>query len=47
MLLFLLLIVGVLALFVMGQPRQTLLGAVVVALGVPVSFAVIRRPLQM
>ena len=43
--LFLVLIVGVLALFVMGQPRQTMIGAVVLALGVPVSFAVIRRPL--
>ena len=40
--LFLVLIVGVLALFVMGQPRQTMIGAVVLALGVPVSFAVIR-----
>jgi basic amino acid/polyamine antiporter, APA family len=41
--LFLVLIVGVLALFVMGQPRQTMIGAVVLALGVPVSFAVVRR----
>jgi hypothetical protein len=38
------LIVGVLALFVMGQPRPTLIGTVVLGLGVPVSFAVIRRP---
>lgn len=42
--LFLVLIVGVLALFVVGQPRETLLGATVLALGVPVSYAVIRRP---
>jgi hypothetical protein len=42
---FLVLIVGMLALFVAGQPAQTLLGAVVVALGVPVSWLVMpRRP---
>ncbi len=42
-LLFLTLIVGVLALFAVGQPRQTLTGAAVLALGIPVSFALIRR----
>jgi|SoiMethySBSTD1v2_1073268.scaffolds.fasta_scaffold4936622_1 hypothetical protein len=41
---FLLLIVGVLTLFVVGQPRQTMIGAVVLSLGVLVSFAVIRHP---
>jgi APA family basic amino acid/polyamine antiporter len=39
---FLILIIGILALFVLGQPRETLIGAVVLALGVPVSFVVIR-----
>ncbi|MGH9310957.1 MAG: amino acid permease [Vicinamibacterales bacterium] len=43
-LLFLSLILSVLALFVIGQPVQTLLGAAVAALGVPVSFLVLRRP---
>ena len=45
-LLFLVMVVSVLALFVVGQPRQTLLGAVVVALGVPVSWFILphRRP---
>jgi APA family basic amino acid/polyamine antiporter len=42
-LLFLLLIASVLALFVIGQPTQTLLGAVVAAAGVPISFLVIAR----
>ncbi len=42
---FLVLILGMLALFAIGQPKETLLGAVVVALGVPVSwFVVSRRP---
>jgi APA family basic amino acid/polyamine antiporter len=41
--LFLALIVVLIALFVIGQTRQTLLGAAVVALGVPVSWLVIRR----
>jgi APA family basic amino acid/polyamine antiporter len=41
--LFLALIVVLLVLFVVGQTRQTLLGAAVVALGVPVSWLVIRR----
>lgn len=40
--LFLLLIVAVLTLFVAGQPTQTLLGAAVVALGIPASFLVRR-----
>jgi basic amino acid/polyamine antiporter, APA family len=42
-LLFLFLIVAILALFVVGQPRQTLLGAAVIALGIPVSWLVVRR----
>ena len=41
--LFLLLIGTVLALFVIGQPTQTLLGAAVAAAGVPISFLVIAR----
>lgn len=41
--LFLLLIVGLLILFIVGQPKQTLLGAAVVALGVPVSWLFIPR----
>jgi APA family basic amino acid/polyamine antiporter len=42
---FLLAIVGMLVLFVVGQTKQTLLGAAVVALGVPVSYLVLpRRP---
>ncbi|HXW07741.1 MAG TPA: amino acid permease [Vicinamibacterales bacterium] len=44
-LLFLVLIVSILALFVFGQPRQTLLGAAVVLLGIPVAWIVVpRRP---
>ena len=42
-LLFLLLIVSVLALFIVGQPAQTLLGAAVAAAGVPISFVVLPR----
>lgn len=42
-LLFLLLIVVVLLLFIVGQPVQTLLGAAVASLGVPVSFLVMPR----
>ena len=38
--LFLVMVVAVLALFFTGQPRQTLLGALIVALGVPVSSLV-------
>jgi basic amino acid/polyamine antiporter, APA family len=45
-LLFLVLIVSVLGLFLAGQPRQTLLGAAVVALGVPVSWFVLPRVLK-
>lgn len=41
--LFLTLIGVLLMLFVVGQTRQTLLGAAVVALGIPVSFLVVRR----
>ena len=39
--LFLLMVVSVLALFFAGQPRQTLLGALVVALGIPASWFVV------
>ena len=42
--LFLFLIVALLVLFVIGQSRQTMLGALVVALGIPVSLVVVRRP---
>jgi basic amino acid/polyamine antiporter, APA family len=38
---FLLLVIGMLALFALGRPLQTLLGAVVVALGLPVSWIVL------
>src|SRR6185503_4025864 len=37
---FLVMVVSILALFVTGQPRQTLLGALVVALSIPVSWFV-------
>lgn len=40
---FLVAIAGMLVLFVVGQTKQTLLGAAVVALGVPVSFLVLPR----
>jgi APA family basic amino acid/polyamine antiporter len=40
--LFLILVVALLVLFAVGQPRQTLLGALVVALGVPASWLVVR-----
>jgi len=41
--LFLLMVVSILSLFVAGQPRQTLLGALVVALGIPISHVVLSR----
>jgi APA family basic amino acid/polyamine antiporter len=41
--LFLVMVVAILALFVAGQPRQTLLGALVVVLGIPVSWFVVSR----
>ena len=41
--LFLVMVLAVLAMFVIGQPRQTLLGAIVVALGIPVSWIVVAR----
>jgi APA family basic amino acid/polyamine antiporter len=44
--LFLTLIVVMLALFVIGQTRQTLIGAAVVALGIPVSWIVVRRRVE-
>ena len=41
--LFLVLVIVLLALFLVGETRQTLLGAAVVALGIPASWLVIRR----
>ena len=41
--LFLVMVVSVLALFITGQPLQTLLGAIVVALGIPISWLVVAR----
>ena len=41
--LFLVMVVSILVMFVVGQPRQTLLGALVVALGIPVSSLVLSR----
>jgi APA family basic amino acid/polyamine antiporter len=41
--LFLAMVASVLALFAFGQPRQTLLGALVVVMGVPVSWLVVPR----
>ncbi len=41
--LFLVMVVSILALFLVGQTRQTLLGAFVVSLGIPVSWAVVAR----
>jgi APA family basic amino acid/polyamine antiporter len=40
---FLLLIVAMLALFAVGQPRQTLLGAAIIALGIPAGWLVLPR----
>jgi amino acid transporter len=42
--LFLVLVVVIVALFTMGRPVPTLIGAVVIALGIPVSFLVVKRP---
>ena len=41
--LFLVMVVSILVLFVVGQTRQTLLGALVVSLGIPVSWVVLAR----
>lgn len=41
---FLVLVVVMIALFALGRPVQTLIGAAVVALGIPVSWFVVRRP---
>jgi amino acid transporter len=41
---FLLLVLTMIALFAAGRPTQTLIGAFVVALGVPASWLVVRRP---
>jgi basic amino acid/polyamine antiporter, APA family len=43
LLLFLILITGMLLLFAIGQPVQTLAGALVIAAGIPVSFLVTRH----
>jgi APA family basic amino acid/polyamine antiporter len=40
---FLVLIVGMLVLFAAGQPRETAIGAAIIALGIPASFFVVRR----
>jgi hypothetical protein len=45
-LLFLVMVTVVLGLFLAGQPRQTLLGAAVVALGIPASWAALPRRLR-
>ncbi|MFN8572135.1 MAG: amino acid permease [Gemmatimonadaceae bacterium] len=41
---FLLLVIVMLTLFAVGRPLQTFIGAAVVALGIPVSWVVVRRP---
>lgn len=41
---FLVLVVVMIVLFALGRPTQTLIGAAVVALGIPVSWFVVRRP---
>jgi len=41
--LFLVMVIAVLALFIIGQPREALSGALVVMLGVPVSWIAVRR----
>jgi APA family basic amino acid/polyamine antiporter len=41
---FLVLVVVMIVLFALGRPVQTLIGATVVALGIPVSWFVVRRP---
>ena len=45
-LVFLVLVVVMVALFAVGRPTQTLIGATVVALGIPVSWIVIKHPRQ-
>jgi len=40
---FLVLIVGMIVLFAAGQPRETAIGGAIIALGLPVSYLVIRR----
>ncbi len=40
---FLVLIVAMIVLFAAGQPRETAIGAAIIALGLPVSYLVIRR----
>jgi APA family basic amino acid/polyamine antiporter len=45
-LLFLVLVVVIVGLFAMGRPMPTLAGAVVIALGIPVSYVVLKRPAQ-
>lgn len=43
-LVFLLLVLSMLVLFAVGRPTETLIGAVVIALGIPASWLVVRRP---
>ena len=39
---FLVLIVAMIVLFIAGQPKETAIGAAIIALGLPVSYVVIR-----
>ena len=41
---FLVLVIGMLVLFSVGRPLQTAIGAAVIALGIPASWVVVRRP---
>jgi APA family basic amino acid/polyamine antiporter len=41
--LFLLMVITIVVLFAIGQPRQTLLGAAVVLLGIPIAWRAVRR----
>jgi APA family basic amino acid/polyamine antiporter len=41
---FLVLIVAMLVLFAAGQPRETAIGAAIIALGIPVSYVLVSRP---
>jgi len=45
-LLFLVLVIVIVGLFAMGRPLSTLAGAAVIALGIPVSYVVLKRPGQ-
>jgi hypothetical protein len=39
-------VIVIVGLFAMGRPLSTLAGAAVVALGIPVSYVVLKRPTQ-